>query len=85
LNIVKVQVIFVPDLGDASTTIEGSPTALPLNEFPTERIGEFIVKVIETINGTSPSQVTLSVKVCGEEPTTTSSSKHSHHQFFSTC
>jgi hypothetical protein len=76
LNIVKVQIVFVPDLGTPSTSIEGSPTALPLNEFPTESIGEIIIKVIETVNGTSPSQVTLSVKACGQEPTTRSASKH---------
>jgi hypothetical protein len=78
LNIIKVQIVFVPDLGEDSTLIEGSATALPLNEFPTERIGEIIIKVIETTNGTSLSRVTLSVKVCGQEATTTSASKHFH-------
>jgi hypothetical protein len=81
LNILTVQIVFQPELGTNSTTLQGPPTSLPVNEFPTEKIGQIIINVIETLNGTSPSQVTLSVTVCSEPSTTTSSSKHFHEKF----
>jgi hypothetical protein len=84
LNILTVQIVFQPESGTNSTTLQGSPTSLPVNEFPTEKIGQIIINVIETLNGTSPSQVTLSVTVCSEPSTTTSSSKYFYKKFSTT-
>jgi hypothetical protein len=72
LNIIKVEIVFITESGTDTKTIQGMPTSLPTNEFPIERIGEILIKVLETTSSESPKQVKLSVIACAETSTTTS-------------
>ena len=81
LNILKVEVIFVSETGITTKTIQGKPTSLPVDEFPTERTGELIIKVLETSYGGSLKQVKLSIIACEETFTTTTTSVTSASTF----
>ncbi len=81
LNIEKVEMILMPESGTDSTTIQGVPTSLPVNEFPSERIGEIIIKVLQTSDNNSLKQVKLSIIACEEATTTTTSTRKFCHSF----
>ena len=75
LNIINVEIVFVPESGAATKSIKGKPTSLPIDEIPTERIGEIIIKIDQTSDGGSPKQVTLSILACAETFTKASTRK----------
>lgn len=83
LNIIKVEVVFIPESGAEPKTIQGVPTSLPVNEFPTERISEILIKVLQISDTGSLKQVKLSIIACAETFTTTSARKFYYHFYFS--
>jgi hypothetical protein len=72
-NIVQVEIIFTTESGRKTSPIRGAPTSLPTNEFPTEKVVEIIINVIETSDGSAPKDVTLSVVACAESTTSVTS------------
>lgn len=76
LNIINVEIVFVPESGAETTSIKGKPTSLPINEIPTERIAEIIIKINQTSDDASPKQVKLSILACAETFTKASTRKY---------
>lgn len=74
-NIRKVEVIFVSETGTNTKSVQGKPTSLSLNEFPIERTGELIIKVLETSDSGPLKQVKLSIIACEERFTTRTTRK----------
>ena len=70
-NIDEIEVTFTTRSGQETTPIRGSPTLLPTDKFPTEKVVEIIIKVIKTTDNQSPKDVTLSVIACAEGTVTT--------------
>jgi hypothetical protein len=70
-NVVKVEVTFILTSNDSPKVIRGSPTSLPIDEFPLEEVEKVIIKVVKTSDDKSPRRVKLSVIVCSETPSTT--------------
>ena len=71
-NIAEIEIIFVIESGLKTSPIRGSPTGLPSEKFPTEKVRDIIINIIRTTDGNAPEDVTLSVIVCGEDlPSTT--------------
>ena len=71
-NIDEVEVVFVVESGRLTAPIRGSPSALPKDEFPTEKVRDITINILSTTDHSSPQDVTLSVIVCGEDlPTVT--------------
>jgi hypothetical protein len=68
-NVIEIQVIFITVSGRETAAVLGSPTSLPTNEFPTQKVREIIIKVIKTSNDSAPQDVTLSVIACAEGTT----------------
>jgi len=83
LNIIKIEVIFISESGATLRSIQGKPTSLPINQFPTERIGAIIIKVLQTSDNGSLKQVKLSIIACEETFTTTSTRKFHFDIFIS--
>ena len=71
LNIIQIEVVLIPESGTNTKTIQGAPTSLPTNEFSTERIGEIVIKVLQTSDNGTLKEVKLSVIACEEAATTT--------------
>jgi len=76
-NVVEVQVTFTSESGVELTPIVGSPTSLPAEQFPTEKVSEVVIKVTKTTNGNAPQDVTLSVTACAEGLTTVTTTEAS--------
>ncbi len=72
LNIIKVEIVFIPESGAEPKTIQGIPTSLPIDEFPTDRISQIIIKILQISGGSSLEQVKLSIIACEETSVTTS-------------
>jgi hypothetical protein len=72
-NLVQVEVIFTLVSGHETVPISGSPTSLPTNKFPEQRVNDIVIKVIETTDDEAPKGVTLSVTICAEGMTTATS------------
>jgi len=71
-NIAEIEVIFVIESGRKTSPIRGSPSALPNDKFPTEKVRDITINILKTNDNGLPQDVTLSVIVCGEDlPTTT--------------
>ncbi len=70
-NVAKIEVVFTTESGSQSSPIQGAPTSLPTNNFPTEKVTEIVIKVKETTDSNAPKDVTLSVIICAEGTTTT--------------
>ncbi len=83
LNIIKIEVVFISESGATLKSIQGKPTSLPINQFPTERIGAIIIKVLQTSDNGSLKQVKLSIIACEETFTTTSTRKFHFDIFIS--
>ena len=82
LNIRKVELIFVSETGTNTKSIQGKPTSLPRNDFPIERTGELIIKVLETSDNDALKQVKLSIIACEERFTTRTTCKLHFHTIF---
>jgi hypothetical protein len=81
-NVAEIEVIFITESGRKTTPISGAPTALPTENFPTEKVLDIIINIIRTTDGNLPQDVQLSVIVCGEDlPSTTSGGKRRIHLF----
>ena len=72
-NIKEVEVTFTTTSGQKTTPIQGAPTSLPTDKFPTEKVEEIVVKVTKTTDNKSPKDVTLSVIACAEGTVTSTS------------
>ena len=70
-NVAEIEVIFTTKSGQETAPIRGSPTSLPTDKFPTEKVVEIIIKVTKTNDYQSPQDVTLSVIACAEGRVTT--------------
>jgi hypothetical protein len=70
-NVAEIEVTFTTTSGQETTPIRGSPTSLPTDKFPTEKVVEIVVKVTKTTDDESPKDVTLSVIACAEGTVTT--------------
>ena len=67
-NILEIEVVFKTESGRVTAPIRGSPTSLPKDKFPQEKVSEIVVKVIKTLGDKAPEDVTLSVIACAEGP-----------------
>ena len=75
-NILEVEIIFTTEDGQGKSPIRGAPTSLPTSQFPSEKVGEIVVNVVNTTDGEAPKDVKLSVTICAEDiPTGTSAGK----------
>jgi len=75
-NIAEIEVIFVIESGLKTSPIRGSPSALPNEKFPTEKVRDITINILKTNDTGLPQDVTLSVIVCGEDlPSTTTASE----------
>jgi hypothetical protein len=72
-NIVELEVTLTTVSGSETTPIRGAPTSLPASGFPTEKVTQITVTVIETSDDKAPQDVTLSVIACAEGTTPGSS------------
>jgi hypothetical protein len=70
-NVAEIEVTFITKSGVETTPIQGAPTSLPTNNFPTEKVVEIFIKITKTTDNDSPKHVTLSVIACAEGTTTT--------------
>ncbi|CAF3340323.1 unnamed protein product, partial [Rotaria sp. Silwood2] len=69
-NLNEVTVIFTTILGVVVGPILGSPTSLPADEFPTERVAKIIIDLTSTMQDSPPKGVTLSIVACAPGTTT---------------
>ena len=60
-NVQEIEVTFTTKSGKVTTPIRGSPTSLPTDKFPTEKVVKIVIQVTKTNNYQSPTDVTLSV------------------------
>jgi hypothetical protein len=72
-NVQEIEVTFTTRSGQETTPIRGSPTSLPTDKFPTEKVVEIVVKVTKTNDYQPPKDVTLSIIACAEGTVTTTS------------
>ena len=70
-NVQEIEVTFTTKSGKVTTPIRGSPTSLPTDKFPTEKVVEIVIQVTKTNNYQAPTDVTLSVIACAEGTVTT--------------
>ena len=70
-NVAEIEVTFTTVSGKKTTPIQGAPTSIPTDNFPTEKVIEVVVKVTKTTDNKSPKDVTLSVIACAEGTVTT--------------
>jgi len=70
-NVAEIEVIFVTASGLTTSPIRGSPVNFPTDNFPTEKVRNITVNIINTTDASFPQSVTLSIIVCGEDLTTT--------------
>ncbi|CAF4193350.1 unnamed protein product, partial [Rotaria sp. Silwood2] len=69
-NLQEVNVSFTTILGNNVISIRGSPTALPIDEFPIEKVVKIIIELTSTSDNSSPKGVTLSIVACAPGTTT---------------
>ena len=69
-NIAQIEVTFTSESGDKVVKVTGAPTSLPKDEFPADKVGAIVIKVIKTTDGKAPEDVTLSIIACAEGVTT---------------
>ena len=71
-NVDEVEVTFVTESGVQTPPIRGSPTDLSKDQFPTEKVRDIIITILNTTDNAAPEDVVLSIIVCGEDlPATT--------------
>ena len=70
-NIAEITVTFTTESGREVGPIRGTPTSLPTDEFPAEKVIDIIIKMTKTTDYRPPQDVTLSVTACAEGTTTT--------------
>ena len=63
-NVKTVVVIFTTATGEVTIPIRASPSAMPTEKFPKEKVVRIVVRCVSTTDNYPPSQVTLSVKIC---------------------
>ena len=68
-NVVQIEIIFQAETGGKLYWVNGAPEALPISEFPTERIGSVTITIVRTQNNEAPQDVTLSVIACADAAT----------------
>ena len=72
-NVEEAQITFTTSSGHVSKVVRGSPTSLPTDEFPSEKVIQIVIEFIKTTNGDASKGVTLSVIVCAEGTTVATS------------
>ncbi|CAF4114270.1 unnamed protein product, partial [Adineta steineri] len=71
-NVKEIAVVFTTESGSHTAPITGSPTNLPTDKFPTEKVVEITITITETSDGSAPKSVRVSIIACapGVTPTT---------------
>ncbi|CAF0742849.1 unnamed protein product [Adineta steineri] len=71
-NVKEIEVVFTTESGSHTAPITGSPTNLPTDKFPTEKVVEVTITITETSDGSAPKSVRVSIIACapGVTPTT---------------
>lgn len=65
-NVVEVEITSTIESGHKTPPLRGAPGSFAARQFPAEKVSEIVLKVIETIDGDEPQDVTLSVIACAE-------------------
>ncbi|CAF1508868.1 unnamed protein product, partial [Adineta steineri] len=75
-NVKEIGVTFETESGNEATPILGSPTNLPTNKFPTEKVVEISITITKTSDGSAPKSVRVSIIACapGVTPSTSTTS-----------
>ena len=72
-NVLEIEVTFTDEISRQTSTIRGSPTSLPKQNFPKDKVSEIIVVITNTTDDNYPEKVTLSIVACAEGITTATS------------
>jgi hypothetical protein len=69
-NVQEIVVTFTTTKGSVTSSIRGSPTALPTDQFPAEQVNKIEIEFLSTYDNQAPQAVTLSVIACAPAGTT---------------
>lgn len=71
-NVARIEVILTIESSGATVSIRGAPTALPADEFPTDKVKQIVIKFLNTVDDNAPQDVVLSIIACAEGSVITS-------------